>query len=215
MIMAHEQILLGQNCSADTYSANFLYSMNLFITRAIVKQPPLILCFGYVIILWQKKCFYQESIGNSNTRHSVRTRIFAFQLSLGLSKSRDSNSFIEFSIFNAIARREPPDSHVSKSSRDLIKIPKCRDQNEKSPPASENAERRKQQNRNSQIAFRERNRMNLKKLQEELIHSQSANEELYSIMEQLLERTEHLKRAIEDVLTSRLKRSQSTTFSSP
>jgi hypothetical protein len=94
-------------------------------------------------------------------------------------------------------------------------IPNCHDQNEKSPPASENTERRKQQNRNSQIAFRERNRMNLKRLQEELIHSQSANEELYSIMEQLLERTEHLKRAIEDVLTSRLKRSQSTTFSSP
>jgi len=101
------------------------------------------------------------------------------------------------------------------SARDLMTMPKCRDQNEKSPPASENAERRKQQNRSSQIAFRERNRMNLKKLQEELIHSQSANEELYSVMEQLLERTEHLKRAIEDVLTSRLKRSQSTTFSSP
>jgi len=88
--------------------------LNRFITTTIVKQPPQNLCFGYVIILWQKKCFYQESIGNSNTRHSVRTRIFAFQLSLGLSKSRDCNSFIEFSIFNAIARREPPDSHVSR-----------------------------------------------------------------------------------------------------
>jgi hypothetical protein len=29
MIMAHEQILLGQNCNADTYSANFLYSTAL------------------------------------------------------------------------------------------------------------------------------------------------------------------------------------------
>jgi hypothetical protein len=29
MIMAHEQILLGQNCNSDTYSANFLYSTTL------------------------------------------------------------------------------------------------------------------------------------------------------------------------------------------
>jgi hypothetical protein len=87
--------------------------------------------------------------------------------------------------------------------RGLTTLPKCHDQIEKSPSASENAKRRRQQNRNSQVAFRERNRTNLKKLQEELTQSQSENEELYSIMEQLLERTEHIKRSIEDVLTSR------------
>lgn len=94
-------------------------------------------------------------------------------------------------------------------------FPQGEDRITKSPPAVDKAERRRQQNRSSQIAFRERSKTTLKTLQEALNQSQSENEALYTIMEELLERTEHLKRTIEDVLRSRLKSSQSESFSSP
>jgi predicted ATPase with chaperone activity len=79
-----------------------------------------------------------------------------------------------------------------------------------SSPADK-VEKRRQQNRNSQIAFRKRTKMTLKMLQEELNQSLEANEALYDTVEELLEKTEILKRTIEDVLALRLKRS----FSSP
>jgi len=84
----------------------------------------------------------------------------------------------------------------------------------KSSPA-DNSEKRRQQNRNSQIAFRQRNKMTLKLLQEELSQSLLTNEALYGTMEELLEKTENLKRSIEDVLALRLRRSNRDFFGSP
>jgi hypothetical protein len=51
--------------------------------------------------------------------------------------------------------------------------------------------------------------MTLIALQEELDQSILVNDVLYSTIEALLERTENLKRSIEDVLASRFKRSRS------
>ena len=84
-----------------------------------------------------------------------------------------------------------------------------RDQIAKSPPAADKSERRRQQNRISQIAFRQRSKMTLIALQEELDQSILVNDVLYITIEALLERTENLKRSIEDVLASRFKRSRS------
>jgi hypothetical protein len=84
----------------------------------------------------------------------------------------------------------------------------------KSSPA-DYSEKRRQQNRNSQIAFRQRNKMTLKLLQEELSQSLLTNAALYGTMEELLEKTENLKRSIEDVLASRLRRSNRDFFGSP
>jgi hypothetical protein len=66
-----------------------------------------------------------------------------------------------------------------------------------------------QQNRISQIAFRQRSKMTLIALQEELDQSIPVNDLLYGTIEALLEKTENLKRSIEDVLASRFKRSRS------
>jgi hypothetical protein len=61
------------------------------------------------------------------------------------------------------------------------------------------------------MAFRKRSKMTLKMLQEELNQSLEANEALYDTIEELLEKTENLKKTIGDVLALRLKWS----FSSP
>ncbi|PMD60515.1 uncharacterized protein K444DRAFT_394561 [Hyaloscypha bicolor E] len=79
----------------------------------------------------------------------------------------------------------------------------------KSPPAADKSEKRRQQNRISQIAFRQRSKMTLMALQEELDQSILVNDVLYGTIEAFLEKTENLKRSIEDVLASRFKRSRS------
>lgn len=85
----------------------------------------------------------------------------------------------------------------------------------RSLPAVGKSEKRRQQNRNSQIAFRQRNKMTLMALQEELNQSLLVNDALYDTIEGLLEKTETLKRSIEDALASRLKRSRSVSLNSP
>ena len=57
--------------------------------------------------------------------------------------------------------------------------------------------------------------MTLMTLQEELDQSLLVNETLYSTIEVLLEKTEDLKRSIEDVLAARLKRGRSESYNSP
>ncbi|PMD37180.1 hypothetical protein L207DRAFT_568237 [Hyaloscypha variabilis F] len=85
----------------------------------------------------------------------------------------------------------------------------------RSPPSADKSERRRQQNRTSQFAFRQRNKMTLLTLQEELDQSLLVNETLYSTIEALLEKTEDLKRCIEEVLAARLKRGRSESYNSP
>lgn len=68
-------------------------------------------------------------------------------------------------------------------------------------------DKRRQQNRHNQTAFRQRSKMTLKTLKDDLNASISANEALYDTMEELLKKTDILKRSIEDVLASRFKRS--------
>jgi len=82
-------------------------------------------------------------------------------------------------------------------------------------PAVDKSEKRRQQNRTSQLAFRQRNKMTLMTLQEELDQSLLVNETLYGTIEVLLEKTEDLKRSIEDVLAARLKRGRSESYNSP
>jgi hypothetical protein len=57
--------------------------------------------------------------------------------------------------------------------------------------------------------------MTLLTLQEELDQSLLVNETLYSTIEALLEKTEDLKRCIEEVLAARLKRGRSESYNSP
>jgi bZIP transcription factor len=107
---------------------------------------------------------------------------------------------------------------VSPSTR-VVKVPKknshSRAQIETPPTEVEKSARRRQQNRISQIAYRQRSKMTLITLQEELDQSMLVNDALYGTIEALLEKTENLKRSIEDVLTSRFKRSRSESFNSP
>lgn len=126
-----------------------------------------------------------------------------------------------------ITAAPPPGSQVSTPlGQDAFKIPVRQrtngglDTHPKSPaagksPAADYTEKRRQQNRNSQIAFRQRSKMTMKLMQEELSQSLLTNEALYCTMEELLEKTENLKRSIEDVLASRLRRSHREFFGSP
>ncbi len=76
----------------------------------------------------------------------------------------------------------------------------------KSPPTDVSGKTR-QQNRTSQAAFRERNKMTIKGLHEELNQALETNEELCKVLRGLLEKTEDLRKYVEDVLASRSRRS--------
>jgi uncharacterized membrane protein YccC len=68
------------------------------------------------------------------------------------------------------------------------------------PPSGEALERRRQQNRTAQLAFRERSKKQVEELRLELTQCLEYNHNLYSTMRELLERTEALKRDIEGAL---------------
>jgi hypothetical protein len=74
------------------------------------------------------------------------------------------------------------------------------------PSSSDVSERRRQQNRISQIAFRQRNKMTIERLREDLNQSLEANEALCDTMQDMLGKMDDLKKSVEDVLASRLRR---------
>ena len=68
------------------------------------------------------------------------------------------------------------------------------------PPSGEALERRRQQNRAAQLAFRERSKKQIEEMRQELTQCVEYNQKMYSTMRELLERTEALKRDIEGAL---------------
>jgi len=68
------------------------------------------------------------------------------------------------------------------------------------PPSGEALERRRQQNRTAQVAFRERSKKQVDELRQELMQSVEFNQKMYSSVRQLLGRTEMLKQDMEALL---------------
>ncbi|KAE9364712.1 hypothetical protein N431DRAFT_489224 [Stipitochalara longipes BDJ] len=125
--------------------------------------------------------------------------------------SEPSGSQLSPPVANSVSQVPAPATSV----RDQQTRRRRLDETSRSPPAVDKSERRRQQNRTSQLAFRQRSKMTLMALQEELDQSLLVNETLYGTIEALLDKTEDLKRSIEDVLASRLKRGRSESYNSP
>ena len=68
------------------------------------------------------------------------------------------------------------------------------------PPSGQALERRRQQNRAAQLAFRERSKKQVEEMRQELIQCVEYNQKMYLTMQELLERTESLKKDIESAL---------------
>ena len=68
------------------------------------------------------------------------------------------------------------------------------------PPSGEALERRRQQNRAAQLAFRDRSKKQVEELRQELTQCVEFNQRMYLTMRELLERTEALKRDLEGAL---------------
>ena len=68
------------------------------------------------------------------------------------------------------------------------------------PPSGEALERRRQQNRAAQLAFRERSKKQVEEMRQELVQCVEYNQKMYLTMRELLERTEALKKDIESAL---------------
>jgi hypothetical protein len=89
-------------------------------------------------------------------------------------------------------------------SSSKVAIPPARQQVRKvrNPPSAEAVARRRQQNRASQLAFRERSKREVDTLKQDLADCTEENQKMYTTMRGLLERTETLKLAIEEALTA-------------
>lgn len=70
------------------------------------------------------------------------------------------------------------------------------------PPSGEALERRRQQNRAAQLAFRERSKKQVEEMRLELMQCNEFNQKLYSSVRELLDQTEGLKRDMEALLAT-------------
>lgn len=94
-------------------------------------------------------------------------------------------------------------AHIERPSRRTMHLEPKPTQRRKTRAISPDAvERRRKQNRASQIAFRERSKRKMEDLERELTIAGNYNQQLYRTMRGLLESTESLKATIEKALSS-------------
>lgn len=109
----------------------------------------------------------------------------------------------------------PPRSESSQRPKMLLEPRPQSHRRIRKPPSGEALERRRQQNRAAQLAFRERSKKQVEEMRQELMQCTEFNQKLYMNVRELLDRTDSLKRELEAILATQPPTTSVDTASNP
>jgi len=95
----------------------------------------------------------------------------------------------------------PPALAPKRSGKIMIEPRPQAQRRRRKQPSGEALERRRQQNRAAQLAFRERSKRQVEEMRQELLQCTEFNQRLYSSVRELMERTDSLKKDMEAILS--------------